>query len=179
MAGRIRVFIAMSIDGFIAGPDDDLSWLPEPGDDDVEFEDTFTPFFAEIGAMLMGRRTFDVASSFPVPWPYGETPVHVATRRPLPDDAPSAVQAVTGTIHELVASAKQAADGRDVYLDGGNVIRQALDAGLIDELIITVISVVLGDGVPLFAGSTQPHALVLKRHRQLAPSMVELTYLPK
>jgi dihydrofolate reductase len=54
---RVRVFLASSLDGFIAGPNDELDWLSGHGEDG---EDTFTPFFAQIGAMLMGRRTFDV-----------------------------------------------------------------------------------------------------------------------
>ena len=76
---RVRVFIAASLDGFIAGPNDELDWLhhPEGG------EDTFTPFFRQIGAMLMGRRTYDVIRDFEGEWPYGDTPILVATTRPL------------------------------------------------------------------------------------------------
>lgn len=175
MAGRIRVFIATSLDGFIAGPSDELDWLPEH--EEGEVEDTFTPFFAQVGAMLMGRRTYDVVMGMDVPWPYGETPVLVATRRALPSGPPG-VRSATGTIAELVAEAREVAAGKDVYLDGGDLIRQALDAGLVDELIVTVVSTVLGQGIPLFAGLSRRHDLVLQRHRPLSPRLLELTYTP-
>ena len=80
--GRTRVFIASSLDGFIAGPEDDLSWLPavlDPSPDAI----SFSSFMKEIGAMLMGRRTYDMVAGFDGPWPYGAVPVSVATHRAL------------------------------------------------------------------------------------------------
>lgn len=75
------VFISCSLDGFIAGVNNELDWLPGP-DDGVE--DTFTPFMSQVGAMLMGRNTYDtIAAMEGSPWPYGDTPVFVATSRPL------------------------------------------------------------------------------------------------
>ena len=168
---RCRVFIASSLDGFIAGPDDELDWLDFP-----DIEDTFTPFFAEVGAMLMGRRTYDVVSGFD-DWQYGDTPVLVATRRPLPDTQPT-VTPVTGTIGEMVAEAKRIAGERDVYLDGGDLVRQALDADLVDEMTVTMIPVVLGAGRPLFAGVGNRHELALVSSRQIGSGLVELVYTP-
>lgn len=78
--------------------------------------------------MLMGRRTYDVASGFEGEWPYGETPVLVATTRPL-SPVHKSVSAMSGTLEELVARARELAGARDVYLDGGVLIRLALDAG--------------------------------------------------
>ncbi|MBL9036887.1 MAG: dihydrofolate reductase [Archangium sp.] len=174
MAGRARVFIATSLDGFIAGENDDLSWLPPPvpGDDFG-----FATFLSQTGALLMGRRTYDVAAGFPGEWAYGERPVLVPTRRPLTPKVPS-VRAVSGPITELVAQAKEAANGLDVYLDGGDVIRQAHDAGLVDELTVTVVPVILGRGYPLFAGVAQRSALTLLRSAPLLGGLVQLTYVP-
>lgn len=145
---RVRVFIACSLDGFIAGENNDLSWLPSGGDDDHGY----AAFMAEVGALLMGRATYDVVAGFDGPWPYGERPVLVATTRPLQPKDPS-VRALAGPIATLVDEARRAAGARDVYLDGGAVIRQALDAGLVDELVVSVVPVVLGAGHPLFAGA--------------------------
>jgi len=170
---RVRVFIASSLDGFIAGANDELDWLA--GRDGVE--DTFTPFFAEVGCLLMGRRTFDVVRTFEGPWPYGETPVLVATQRPLPDLLPTACR-VSGTITEMVAEARAVAGERDVYLDGGGLIRSALDAGLVDELTVTVIPVLLGAGIPLFAGVARRHDLGLLGYRGIGGGLVELRYAP-
>lgn len=168
---HVRVFIATSLDGFIAGADDDLSWLPPPG---AGAEDTFTPFIAEIGAILMGRRTYDVARGFPGPWPYA-VPVLVATSRALVDPPPD-VQAITGPISELVERARQVAGSKDVYVDGGALIRAALDADLVDRATVTVVPVVLGAGVPLFAGATRRHPLELEGARPIGAGMVQLTY---
>lgn len=174
-AGRARVFVASSLDGFIAGEGDDLSWLPqpEPGGSDHGFG----AFLEEVGSLLMGRRTLDVVSGFAGAWPYGERPVLVATHRPLASSVPT-VRGVCGPIAELVAQARDAAAGLDVYLDGGDLIRQALDAGLVDELTVTVVPTVLGRGIPLFAGVARPHRLLLARNETLSGGLVQLTLRP-
>ena len=172
---RVRVFIACSLDGFIAGPDDDLSWLPTgAGEDDFGYSD----FMAGVGALLMGRGTYDVVEAFEGGWPYGERPVVVAIHRPLTPKVPT-VRAGTGTIAELVAMARAAAGERDVYVDGGDLIRQALDAGLVDDMIVTIVPVVLGAGHPLFAGVTRRHALQLVSHRAAREGLVQLTLRPR
>ena len=171
---RIRVFIACSLDGFIAGPKDELDWLPS---DHEGIEDTFTPFLAQIGALLMGRRTFDVCCGF-AEWPYGETPVLVATARPLRSTRPT-VEPVGGAIEEIVEVARARAGGRDVYLDGGALIRSALDARLIDEITVTSIPLILGRGLPLFAGVTQRHGLDFVEHRHIGGGLVQTTYRPR
>ncbi len=170
MTGRVRVFIACSLDGFIAGDDDDLSWLPDSPEDHG-----YDAFMAEVGALLIGRGTFDVASGFD-PWPYGDRPVLVATTRPMVVPGPT-VREVAGAIATLVDQARTAAGGRDVYLDGGNLIRQALDADLIDELIVTFIPVILGAGDPLFAGVAHRRHLQLVSHRVVS-GLMQGTYRP-
>jgi dihydrofolate reductase len=167
MASGVRVFIATSRDGFIAGPDDDLSWLPDGhGGEDYGYE----AFMADTAAIVMGRRTHDVVQGFGIDWPYGDMPVFVVTSRPLETDEPS-VQAVSGTPAEILARVRRVTDG-GVYVDGGEVIRQFLDAGLIDEATITVIPVDIGAGVPLFATDAQRQRLREGEHR-VFPSGVE------
>lgn len=182
--GRVRVYIASSIDGFIAGPDDDLSWLPG-SDGHGSVEQTreegavgYDEFMANVGALLMGRRTYDVVCGFDGDWPYGDRPVLVATHRAL-DPEVDAVRAVDGTIAEMVAVALEAASGKDVYLDGGALIRQALDASLIDELIVTMAPVVLGAGHALFAGVTRRHRMEIQSHHRFDGGMVQLRMRPR
>lgn len=170
---RTHVFVGASLDGFIAGPGDELDWLSAGGQG--EAPETFAAFFAQIGAVLMGRRTFDVVAGFTGPWPYGETPVLVATHRPLPPVQPQ-VRAVQGSIDALVAQAKATAGSRDVYVDGGKLIRAALDADLIDEITLTIVPVILGAGIPLFAGARSRHMLELIGERRVASAAVELRY---
>lgn len=153
-AARVRVYLGCSLDGCIAGPKHDLGFLETyAGETTAEGEGLgFTDFLDEIGALLMGRQTYQVLLEHDV-WPYGDRPVLVATHRPLP--APPAggdARAVQGPIGQLVAQARDAASGRDVYLDGGQLVRQGLDAGLVDELCLTLLPVLLGRGIRLWEG---------------------------
>ncbi len=174
--GVIRVFIAQSLDGFIAGPDDDLSWLPQ-GDAEAEgvFADSgYAELMEQSAALLMGRRTFDVVGGFG-DWPYGDTPVFVATSRPLECDEPT-VHPVSGTPHEMLAAVRAEVGDGGIYLDGGALIRSFLNAGLVDEVTVTVIPVILGEGVPLFAGAAGRSALRLEASRDLGAGIVQLRY---
>jgi dihydrofolate reductase len=175
MAGKIQVYIASSLDGFIAGPDNDLSWLPGPPEDGSD--NGFSAFMAGIGALLMGRATYDVVSGFEGPWPYGDTPVLVASNRPLASSV-ATVRRVEGDISSLLAQARAGAGDRDVYLDGGNLIRQAMDTGQVDRLTVTMVPVILGRGHPLFAGVEHRRRLELVSSQPLPGGMVQLTYIP-
>ncbi len=168
---RVRVYIATSLDGFIAGPDNDLSWLPTAAIDETEAV-TYEAFMADVGALLMGRRTYDVVRGFEGDWPYGELPVLVATSRPL-DDAPATVAPVSGAITSILAEAKRVAGDRDVYLDGGNLVQQALDVDAVDELIVTVVPILLGDGVQLFGETSKRIPLQFEAPHRYG-SMVQL-----
>ena len=173
MASGVRVFIATSRDGFIAGPDDDLSWLPDGhAGEDYGYE----AFMADTAAIVMGRRTHDVVQGFGIDWPYGDTPVFVVTSRPLETEEP-AVQPVSGTPAEILARVREVTGG-GVYVDGGDVIRQFLDADLIDEATITVIPVDIGDGIPLFTTEAHRQRLREGEHR-VFPSGVEQRHLTR
>jgi dihydrofolate reductase len=172
--GRVRVFIATSLDGFIAGPGGDLSWLPEPSGDSVSDDHGYAAFMADIGAMLMGRATYDTVLGFGIEWPY-KVPVLVASSRPFAP-AHASVRGVAGDIASLIEQARATAGERDVYLDGGSLIRQASDAGLIDDLIITIVPVILGAGAPLFAGVEQRRRFELTNHQAFDNGLVQLRY---
>ncbi|MGE3673818.1 MAG: dihydrofolate reductase family protein [Polyangiaceae bacterium] len=185
--GKLRVYIACSLDGFIAGVDDDLSWLPglesEPGGMPPAPEEGsgalgFEKFLGELGAVLMGRRTYDVVEGFGGEWPYGELPMLIATSRDLSTQRPQ-VTAAEGDIRALVKQALELADGKDVYIDGGNLIRQALDAGLIDDLVVTLAPVVLGKGIALFAGAEERHGFETVGHYSFPGGMVQWHLRPR
>jgi dihydrofolate reductase len=173
--GRVRVFIACSLDGFIAAEDHDLSWLPVPGDGDDDAG--YGAFMADIGAVLVGRTTFDVVAGMNLPEsPWGGRPTLVLSHRPLPAATWPTARLVAGHIVDVVATAKKAAGDQDVYIDGGTVIRAALDEGLIDELTVTIVPAVLGRGTPLFAGATRRQALTLVDERRAHSGLVQLRY---
>lgn len=178
MPGKIRVYIATSLDGFIAGPNDELDWLPNPSPDAVIPPGAlgFDAFLAQIGAMVMGRATYDVVRG--LGWFYGETPVLVPTHRPLDPIVPT-VRAVAGPIDAVLDEALAVAAGKDVYIDGGATIRAALDAGRVDELVITVIPVVLGQGKPLFAGITRRQPMEILANVDYGGGMFQLHLRPR
>lgn len=181
--GQVRVYIATSLDGFIAGPNDDLTWLtatdsPNTQDDFASGALTYEEFIGGIGALLMGRRTYDVVRGFDIPWPYGDRPVLVATNRPIDPDPTPFVRAVGGSIQELVAAARKAAEGQDVYIDGGALIRQALEADLVDDLTVTLAPIALGAGIPLFAGLPRHYPLKIVAHHSFDGGMVQLRMKP-
>ncbi len=171
LTGKVRVFIATSLDGFIAGPDDDLSWLPADGGEDHGYDE----FMAKTAALVIGRTTYDVVLGF-AEWPYGETPVFVATSRPL-DPVSSTVHAVGGEPDRILAAVRAVTDG-NIYLDGGALIRQFMAAGLIDELTVTIVPVILGAGSPLFAGLAERRRLTLIGSRSYPSGLVTLDYRP-
>ncbi len=185
MPGTTQVFIACSLDGFIAGTGDDLSWLTSAGDGgDNEGgagdsdDHGFGAFFARVGALLMGRRTYDVVKGFEGDWFYGDKPVLVATSRPLGEPAAPTVRAVSGSPHELLEAAREAAGDGIVYVDGGVLIRSFLDAGLIGEMTVSLIPVILGEGIPLFAGAARRAQLELLDARPTSGGLVQLRYRP-
>jgi dihydrofolate reductase len=184
---RVRVYIATSIDGFIAGPDHDLSWLPDGDSAERQTQDLTEPdpraleyeeFIGDIGALLMGRSTYDVVRGFDVPWPYAEHPVLVASSRPLDSDPPPTVRRVEGSIVDLIEAAKEAARERDVYLDGGTLIRQAAEANLIDDLTITIAPIALGAGHPLFAGLSERYPMDIVSHHTSHDGLLQLRMRP-
>jgi dihydrofolate reductase len=142
----------MSLDGFIAGPDDDMDWAfgVEGGDGG-----TVDEVLRSTGALLVGRRTQDVEDRLQ-PGFYGgayQGPFFTLRHDPPPD--PPVVKGVTGRyldmpIEEAVEIALEAADGRDVVVLGANIAGQCLEAGLLDEIIIHLAPVLLGGGVRLF-----------------------------
>lgn len=151
MTPKCSVFIATSLDGFIARDDGSIDWLEQanacvpPGEDCG-----YKQFMSSVDTLVMGRNTFDLVLTFDQ-WPYGETPIVVMTHRPvaLPSHVPPTVSFSSATPYALVEELG-AKGARHLYVDGGRTIQSFLAAGLIDELTITVIPVLLGSGRPLF-----------------------------
>jgi dihydrofolate reductase len=150
--GKLLWHTMMSLDGFIAGPDDDMSWAFGM---DAGSGETVDEVVSSTGALLVGRRTQDVEDRLQ-PGFYGGAfggPFFVLRHDPPPQSP--VVKGVTGrfldvAIEEAVTVAKEAADGGDVVVLGANVARQCLEAGLLDEVIVHVAPVLVGDGVRLF-----------------------------
>lgn len=146
---RISVFIATSLDGYIARIDGSLDWLEAQNARIPSGEDCgYGVFMAGIDLLLMGRETFDQVSTFPA-WPYNGKRVIVLSHRPLAGPHAAHVERRAGEPAEILRSLQ--GDGvRHVYLDGGRTIQDFLRAGLVDDLVITSVPVLLGSGRRLF-----------------------------
>ncbi len=150
-----RVFIATSLDGFIARPNGDLDWLPQAPSDVHNPEDYgYQAFMAAVDGVVLGRNSYDLVKTF-TPWPYGTRPVVVLSHHQLPplgDSLPLTVMAATpDEVIDFMANQ----GCRNLYIDGGQTIHQFLAAGLVQELILTRIPILLGQGIPLFGPLTQ------------------------
>lgn len=169
---RCSVFIAASLDGYIARADGSLDWLPQVEGEDFGYE----AFIAEVDTLVMGRTTYDVVRSFGA-WPFGERRVVVLTTRAFepPPEATGLVTAVAGTPREVIAALS--AEGRQhAYIDGGQVVQQFLAAGCVDTLTVSRIPVLLGGGIPLFGALPTEVRLEHVRTRAYPAGLVQSTY---
>ena len=165
------VFIATSLDGYIARANGDLDWLPPGGGEPHGYDE----FMATVDALVIGRKTFETVLAFES-WPYGDKPVFVLSSGPLPPAPPGAVmERLSGPPAAIMADVG-ARGIRHVYVDGGITIQRFLQAGLIQRFVITRIPVLLGAGIPLFG--PLDHDIIL-RHvgtRQFASGLVQSEY---
>lgn len=148
---RISVFIATSLDGFIARKDGEIDWLEKANATVPAGEDCgYGVFFDSVDALVMGRKTFEKVLSFDQ-WPYGEKRVLVLSNqiKELPSHLPKSVSVTSAQPREIVTKLSQEG-AKHLYLDGGSTIQSFLAANLVDELIITTIPVLLGEGIYLF-----------------------------
>ena len=169
---KASVFIATSLDGFIARVNGDLDWLPPGGGE----EHGYDAFMATVDALVIGRKTYETVLTFGT-WPYGEKPVFVLSTRALASaPAGAVVERMSGDPAEIV-SKLDARGIRHVYVDGGITIQRFLQAGLIQRLIITRVPVLIGAGIPLFGAI--PRDILLKHvgTRQYASGLVQSEYL--
>ena len=142
---RCSVFIATSLDGFIAREDGGLDWLPG---DDCE-PHGYEEFFASVDAVVIGRGTFETVLGFGS-WPYGSKPVFVLSSRHTVKLPPEAVGEVLAGDPREISARLEERGFRHLYVDGGVTIQGFLRAGLIQRMTITRIPVLLGKGIPLF-----------------------------
>ena len=186
--GRVFLDITMSLDGFVTAPGADLAhglgiggeplhdWVADPAEADRTVLDQL---FAEVGAVLMGRRTFDVIDG-PQGWERDDAapPVFVVTsHRPARVRLGDRFRFETDGIVPALKSARAAAGAKDVVvMGGGHLCRQYLYAGLVDEVRIHLAPIVLGDGTPLFERTTIPPIRLVQRDAVSTPNATHLTY---
>ena len=170
------VFIATSLDGYIADKQGKLDWLNSvPNPDNID-----TGFFAlmeQIDGLVMGRKTLEAVLGFDCDWPYSK-PVFVLsnTMTKVPQGYEEKVFIVKGELKDIIAELN-ARGFNDLYIDGGATIQGFLNEDLIDQLIITRFPLLLGGGTPLFSELKQPLNFKVTKNEVVLETLVQTTYL--
>ena len=149
MEKKNKVFIATSIDGYIADKNGNIEWLhaiPNPDQMDMGYGE----FISQIDALVMGRTTFETVCGFDIDWPY-QKPVFVLsnTLTSIPEEFKDKAELLKGTLKEILEKIHERGCYK-LYIDGGKTIQSFLKEDMIDEMTITTIPILLGGGIPLF-----------------------------
>ena len=174
---KVILFIATSLDGFIARSSGDVDWLFQDQDQDYGYE----ALIAGTDTVVMGRRTYDQILSFG-DYPYRGMSGYVfsTTRSGERDEN---VEFVSGDVARFIAGLKTGPgeiSEKNIWLVGGGELNQAfLEQGLIDEFIVSIHPVILGEGIPLFQGNSPSQELSFRHCRSFENGLVQLTYARK
>lgn len=171
---------ASSLDGFIADRENHLDWLMQFGDEPAG---DFGAFLGSVGALAMGSTTYEWvlanhvhAAGGPNPWPYTQ-PAWVFSSRAWPAVAGADVRFVRGDVRPVHEAMTAAANGKHLWIvGGGDLAGQFHDAGLLDEIVVTITSVTLGGGAPLLPRRIASPPLRLRSVKQHGAGFAELTY---
>ena len=145
------IYIATSLDGFIAREDGDIDWLDVANELVPEGEDCgFFAFLDSVDCLIMGRNTYEKVLSFGQ-WPYGEKPVTVVSSHKIeiPDSLPETVSWSSESPRDLTKRLNSEG-AKKIYVDGGITVQKFLEEGLVKDITITIIPVLIGSGIPLF-----------------------------
>jgi len=172
---KVSVYIATSLDGFIARKNGDLDWL-NSGDEQGREDYGYQEFMNSVDVLVMGRKTFEKALTFGE-WPYtGRKVVVLSTGAPsIPDSLQDSVAVLSLSPKDLVEHFSSHGPTH-LYIDGGITIQHFIAAGLVDEMIITRIPILIGDGVPLFGPLNEDVKLTHIATRQFDNGYVQSKY---
>lgn len=167
----VQLYIATSLDGFIANPDGSVDWLF------TDQEYGYSEFYSQIDCTLMGRKTYEQVLTFG-PFPYPDKVNYVFSRDSARQDTEHVIF-VSEPVERFVSQLKDEPGGPIWLIGGGSLNSALLTAGLIDEIVLSVHPVALGSGIPLFEGGERPHAFDLTGHTAYASGLIQLRYRKK
>lgn len=177
MPTKYFVYIAISLDGFIARSNGDLDWLPQPGTSTEDYG--YAKFMASIDTLVMGRNTFEKVLTFGE-WPYSGKRVIILgttlTPESIPNELRNVVELHSGPVLELIALL-EASGAKGVCVDGGKTIQSFIKAGKINEITITSIPVLIGSGLSLFGEIEQDINLKHIATQAYDTGLVQSTYI--
>ncbi|SFT90774.1 dihydrofolate reductase [Lishizhenia tianjinensis] len=172
MQRKVILYISCSLDGYIAKPNDDLSFLNPMM---VEGEDYgYTDFVQTIDTVIVGRKTYDWVVKEVGYFPHQDKESYIVTSQPK--ESLGLTHFYTGSLKELVRSLKSRA-GKNIYCDGGaQLVNNLLKEDLLDEIILSIIPITLGQGVKLFEEGIPEHVLELHETKSFKTGLVQLHY---
>ncbi len=172
---KVVLYIAASLDGFIARPDGNLDWLNAlPNPDQIDYG--YADFLSSIGSTIMGKNTYNEIIGFGVEWPYPGLDSYVVTSDTEFKVSSPATFALHADLNKFITGLKQKTD-KDIWLiGGGQLITYFLNHDLLDRMILTLIPTVLGEGIPLFPNKPKESSWTLSKVEQFNTGVVSLTY---
>lgn len=171
---RIKLYIATSLDGFIARENGSIDWLTEYKNN-PETDYGYSEFYVSIGTVLMGRKTYEQVLGFG-DWPYGEKKAYVFTRQKEPLRREKNVEFVSGDVGEFVRRLKENTE-EDIWLVGSSqLIKVFLEEDLVQDLIVFVVPVILGSGITLFDRIGKEIGLKLINTERYESGLVRMEY---
>lgn len=170
--GKVILYIATSLDGYIAGKDDDISWLDSYND--VEYG--YQRFYTTIGAIIQGRRTYDIEVANG--WENSHSIPKIILSHSIAEQKPARpdITFINGDISEALQKAKQATDKNIWILGGADVAQQFINRELVDEIVLTIVPVLLREGIRLFENINKRISLSLTGIKKFDKGLAQLVY---
>ncbi|MDM5317098.1 dihydrofolate reductase family protein [Fictibacillus sp. b24] len=169
---NVILYIAASVDGFIAKENEDIDWLSmveRPGEDYG-----YETFIESVDTIIMGRKTYDKVLSFGIEFPHKDKKCYVISRTKTGHD--DNVEFYGGDLKELIQKLKSR-EGKNIFIDGGaEVVRELKSLNVIDEYVISFIPIMLGKGIRLFKETEAESKLELVESRAFESGLVQVTY---
>lgn len=172
---EIKLFIASSLDGYIARPNGSIDWLNEiPNPNNSDFG--YTNFYAGIDTVVMGRATYDEVMGFDVDWPYPDCKCYVVTTSTNYKVTTPNTEIINEVNETFIEQLKNSSKSNIWLVGGGKLIQSFMILDVVDELIITIISRIIGEGLPLFPSPMPDSKWEVKKSEILNEAAVVLTY---
>jgi dihydrofolate reductase len=172
MNRKLILYISASLDGYIAKPNDDLSFLSLVEKEGEDYG--YLTFLDTIDTIIMGRKTFDWVMKQVPEFPNADKKTYIITRNPRPSNGN--ISFFSGDLKALVNRLKSE-PGKDIFCDGGaEIVHALLKENLIDEIILSVIPVLLGNGIPLFKEGRPEQNLSLVSYKSFEKGLVQMHY---
>jgi len=169
---KVILYIAMSLDGYIAKPNDDLSFLSMVHKEGEDYG--YADFINKVDTVIIGRKTYDWVTKEVGYFPHADKTAYVITRTKKPDEGTT--HFYTGNLKDLIGKLKHQ-EGKTIFVDGGaEIVNEMLKENLIDEFIISVIPILLGNGTLLFKNQRPEENLKLLETKTFDTGLVQLHY---